>query len=128
MAGLIHASRFKHSGIGSWSNVWWHRYETLIDGDQRKKDWSNAEKYYQQAVEVFPEGAASAKESSETTKMHACSWRVACYLTFHKVACASSTEYASTASGFSYSPFYGDSQCGSRRQFIQSAGSAGDLQ
>ena len=33
------------------------RYYTMIDGVQEGKDWSTAEKYYRQAVEVFPEGA-----------------------------------------------------------------------
>lgn len=33
------------------------RYETMIEGGQDKKDWSKAEKYYRQAVNVFPEGA-----------------------------------------------------------------------
>ena len=28
----------------------------MIPGEQQKKDWSRAEKYYLQAVDVFPEG------------------------------------------------------------------------
>ncbi|BDA49482.1 probable telomerase-binding protein EST1A at N-terminal half [Coccomyxa sp. Obi] len=35
------------------------RYETMIEGGQDKKDWSKAEKYYRQAVNVFPEGGNS---------------------------------------------------------------------
>ena len=34
------------------------RYYTMIEGGQNKKDWSKAEMYYLQAVNVFPEGAA----------------------------------------------------------------------
>ncbi len=36
------------------------RYYTMIEGGQQKKDWSTAEKYYFQAVTVFPEGGALA--------------------------------------------------------------------
>ncbi|KAK9905112.1 hypothetical protein WJX75_009845 [Coccomyxa subellipsoidea] len=35
------------------------RYYTLIEGGLNKKDWSKAEKYYLQAVSVFPEGGNS---------------------------------------------------------------------
>lgn len=42
-----------------------HRYEEMVVKDANsKKDWSRAEQYYYQAVDVFPEGDNEARTPS----------------------------------------------------------------